>query len=153
MQEIQAFAGRLDRVREMLPDMRRAALEEAGDEMLAAVRGRIGGTGKVQKWQDRFMGSKGGYAASRPKAKEKDDNGDAVGYVTNAIESGHRVPKPRSTAGRYKFRSRTQDGTRRLPVLTVPGKRMYANTEPDVERIAERTARDVERRLTAALEE
>ena len=148
MQEIQFFADRLDRARELLPDIRRQALKAAGDELLSAVRGRIGGTGKVQRWQEMQMGSGGGYTAIRAKAKTyqvaKSGQRTAVGYITNAIESGHRVRRPASGSKRYRYRGRG--------VLTVPGKRMYAATAGDADRIAARTARDVEKRLTAALE-
>ena len=47
MQELEVFAQKLDNVLPQLREARRAALEDAGEEMLSAVRGRIGGSGKV----------------------------------------------------------------------------------------------------------
>lgn len=148
MQEIQAFADRLDRAREMIPDIRREVLETAGDEMLSAVRGRIGGTGKVQRWQEKYMGSGGGYVAVRPRAQtfteatRKKPGGYAVGYVTNSLESGHR-----QNYGQF-----VPTLQRKLLRLRVSGRYMYRTTKPDVKTIANRAAREVEQRLAAALE-
>lgn len=79
-----------------IPEARRAMFRELSEELLGDVNRRIGGRGKVQSWQDRFLGSGGGWAAVRPKAKtwtEATRSGKryAVGYVTNAITSGHRA--------------------------------------------------------------
>ena len=51
MQELQLFEERLNELLPKLREVRREALEIAGDEMLGAVRGRIGGSGRVQSWQ------------------------------------------------------------------------------------------------------
>ena len=116
MQELEILARQLEDSCETLQEVRRSALEKAGDKLLRAVRSRIGGTGKVQSWQERHMGSGGGYTAVRPAAKTYDRAGDAVGYVTNAIEGGHRV--------------RTGSGPSRARMQRVPGKWMYRSTNP-----------------------
>lgn len=135
MQELDIFAQSLGQVLEELPEIRRSALEEAGQEMLQAVRGRIGGTGRVQRWQAVHMGSGGGYAAVRARAREYDEHGTAVGYVTNALESGHKVREPSGRAARYRPRKRMD---------RVPGKHMYAESRGDLETAAARTARKIE---------
>ena len=142
MQELVAFAQKLDNVLPRLRDARRAALEDAGEEMLAAVRGRIGGTGKVQRWQEKHMGSGGGYVAVRARANVRDENGYAVGYVTNALESGHR-----------------QDPGRYVPVIglkltrdRVPGKYMYSQSAQELDRIALSAAEQIEGAMEHCLE-
>lgn len=116
MQELEIIARKLEGSCDKLREVRRQALDEAGDKLLGAVRGRIGGTGKVQSWQEKHMGSGGGYTAVRPAAKAYDGHGNAVGYVTNAIEGGHRV--------------RTGRGPSRARMQRVPGKWMYRGTDP-----------------------
>lgn len=106
------------------PDMKRELLEKLGTDLLADVRGEIGGTGTVQGWQERYLGSKNGYVAIRPKAKTyKETKGGkryAVGHVTNAIENGHRHRKPSQVKrDGYKYRARIEKPA-------VPGKHFYA---------------------------
>lgn len=117
-----------------VPEERRAMFEEIAQATLTDLRGRIGGAGKVQRWQDKFVGSGGGYAAVRPKAKTYTDatgkgNRYAVGYVTNAITGGHRTPK-----GGY-----------------VPGKGFYAETQAQAEKIAWAAMERFERRIQEAI--
>lgn len=116
MQELEIIARKLESSCEQLREIRRQALDEAGDKLLGAVRSKIGGTGKVQSWQQKYMGSGSGYTAVRPAAKTYDRSGNAVGYVTNAIEGGHRVRTGRGPSGAKMQR--------------VPGKWMYRSTNP-----------------------
>lgn len=116
MQGLEIIARKLENSGEQLHEIRRQALDEAGDKLLGAVRGKIGGTGKVQSWQQKHLGSGGGYVAVRPAAKTYDRSGETVGYVTNAIEGGHKV--------------RTGRGPSRAKMQRVPGKRMYGRTNP-----------------------
>lgn len=143
MQELDLFAQKLNKLLPRLREVRREALEMAGDEMLDAVRGRIGGTGKVQRWQEKHMGSGGGYAAVRARAKTYDEAGDAVGKVTNAIEGGHR-----QQPGRY-----VPAIERRLTRDLVPGKYMYQRSQQDLDRIAREAAERIERDMVHLLEE
>lgn len=108
-----------------LPEERRKMYERVGAAVLARVRGRIGGSGKVQGWQDAFVGSGGGYVAVRAVAKVF-ENGYAVGQITNAVENGHRQEKGRYVPGLGK----------RLVRNSIPGKRAYAQTTREAEEIA-----------------
>lgn len=87
-------------------------LREVGQKALGEVQRNIGGTGKVSGWQAPHMGSGGGYVAVRPRAKTyqttKGGKRYAVGYVTNAIEGGHRTggQRPGPKAKGYKYRPR-----------------------------------------------
>lgn len=51
------------------PRAKEELLERLGKQMLEDVRRGIGGGGKVQGWQERYVGSRNGYAAVRPKAR------------------------------------------------------------------------------------
>ena len=68
------------------------------------------------------MGSGGGYVAVRPKAETyqttKSGKRYAVGYITNAIESGHRHGGPRGGGKGYRYRPRYQ-------TAAVPGRFFY----------------------------
>lgn len=117
-----------------VPEERRIMFEELSGELLSDVRGRIGGAGKVQHWQDKFTGTGGGWAAVRAKAKtytEATRKGRryAVGYVTNAITSGHRTVN-----GRY-----------------VQGKGFYAEAQKSTEQIVRRAMERFENRLKEAM--
>lgn len=107
------------------PGMKRELLEKLGRELLSDVQGKIGGSGTVQSWQGRYLGSKNGYVAIRPKADTyKVTSGGkryAVGYVTNAIENGHKHRRP-SQVKREGYRYRA-----RINVPAVPGKHFYAS--------------------------
>ena len=136
MQELEIISRKLEGSCDKLREVRRQALDEAGDKLLGAVRTRIGGTGKVQSWQEKHMGS-GGYVAVRPAAKAYDGHGNAVGYVTNAIEGGHRV--------------RTGRGPSRARMQRVPGKWMYRGTDPA--RIAAEARDQIAQAMLKELEE
>ena len=129
-----------------LPEERRAMYEEIGEALLGRVRSNIGGSGRVAGWQGAFVGSRGGYVAIRPKAKTYDGSGGkrryAVGYVTNAIENGHRQQK-----GRY-----IPALGRRAVQERVTGKGFYAETRRESEEIAYEAAERFVQRLKERLE-
>ena len=88
------------------------------------------------------MGSGGGYVAVRARANVQDENGYAVGYVTNALERGHR-----------------QDAGRDVPVIgrkltrdRVPGKYMYSQSAQELDRIALSAAEQIEGAMEHCLE-
>ena len=143
MQELDLFAQKLDGLLPKLRDIRRQALEDAGQQMLQAVRDRIGGSGRVQSWQHLHLGSGGGYAAVHARENTYDENGYAVGRVTNALESGHR-----QQPGRY-----VPAIQRKLTRDRVPGRYMYARSAPDVDRAARSAAAQIEGEMEHILED
>ena len=102
----------LKKLTEELPEMRREAHERLSRQMLAEVQKDLSqrakdSTGKVAGWQEAYVGTKGGYAAVRPKAKtfvEYKNRKYAVGYVTNAIENGHAIRRPSGKWKNYRAR-------------------------------------------------
>lgn len=123
-----------DRLLETFPDKKRALLESLGVQLLEDVRGHIGGTGTVQDWQERYIGSKNGYVAVRPKADTyKVTAGGkryAVGHVTNAIENGHKHRRPSQTRRPgYRYKAR-------INVPAVAGKHFYAQTRSQLNSLA-----------------
>ena len=117
--------------------IKREVLGDVGERLLTQVRSRIEGTGKVQRWQEKYLGSGGGYTAVRAKAKTYDEKGYAVGYVTNAIESGHMARGPSGKAKRY---------VPRVHKTRIPGKGMYAAV--NAETVASQAADELTRKLT-----
>ena len=142
MQEIHGALDRLRQALEAAPEVaareRRAALEEAGQAILRAVAGRIGGSGRIAGYQEMHMGSRGDYTAVRPRAKTQIGR-YAAGYVTNSIESGHVIRRPKGVTGR-KSRAR---------FAAVRGKYMYMDT---ARYDADRLARQVQERIVNAVE-
>ena len=91
-------------LREM-PEKRRAAHERLGAALEKQVRGEVRGrlkqhTGKVCGWQEKRIGSGGGYAAVSAAGDPNGRNG--AGAVTNYLENGHA--KRRSATGRRGMR-------------------------------------------------
>ncbi len=110
-----------DALVKQFPEKKRGLLEQVGARLLQAVQTGIGGTGKVAGWQAPHMGSGGGYVAVRPKAETyqttKSGKRYAVGYITNAIEGGHRHGGPRGGGKGYRYRPRYQTAAVRRPLF------------------------------------
>ena len=141
-QSLEQLDARLAQAVRQAPEMKKEVLTGLGEQLLSQVQNNIGGGGKVKRWQHTHVGSGGGYVAVHPAEGEKDAYGRAVGAVTNAIESGHRIPPPRGKAKRYRPR---------IDKARVPGKGMYARTAP--QRAAEDAARQLGQQLIEHLEE
>lgn len=159
MQDIQIDAAELDRLAERLaqsPELlrqaRRQAFEAAAPRLLALVQTQIGGSGRVMSWQEKFVGSKGGYAAVRPRAKtwietKKEKKRYAVGYVTNAINSGHRK-RGRSYVQDKRLRGyRTGSSADR-----VDGKHFYETAQELAAPVARQAAEEIVAALMEHLE-
>ena len=139
--EVKRLADLLERSPAVIKSAKKEAIAEAASKMKAIVDQEIGGTGKVKSWQGRYVGSKGLYAAVRPKAKTFAENRKgqptryAVGYVTNAINSGHRFPSP---SGRKGYKPRIKSGK-----MNVSGKLFYQRASIRLGEIAEDAATSV----------
>lgn len=140
--ELKALSARLEGAPEALREAKRTAFETAAPRMKAALDARIGGAGKVQSWQAPFVGTRGGYAAVRPRGKTyaEDSRGRrtkyAVGHVTQAIESGHSFPR----TGKTKSSG------------MVFGRYFYRSARLDAEKIAEEAVRQAAETVTRYLE-
>ncbi len=119
-------------------------LDRVGAQMQGEVQSRIGGTGKVQSWQEVYRGSGGGYAAVRARAKTF-DRSYAVGYITNAIENGHRIRSPSGRAKHYKPRIK-QPGK-------VRGLGFYADSRAATESLANAAGAELAEAIARAMEE
>lgn len=117
------------------PRKKRDLLESLGGQMQSRVRSGIGGTGTVQGWQERYVGSKNGYVAVRPKADtyKMTAGGQryAVGQVTNAIENGHKHRRP-SQVRRPGYRYRP-----RISTPAVAGLHFYAQARGQLDSLAQ----------------
>lgn len=137
--ELERLVEKLERSPKALQQARRQAMAAAAPKLLSAVRSEIGGSGKVQRWQNAYVGSRGGYAAARPRAEtytESTKGGKryAVGCVTNAINNGHKYPST-------KLGYRTRAGT-------VPGKQFYQSAQAQAETVAREAAEQIVQALT-----
>lgn len=142
--ELKRLAEKLEKSPKVLKEAKRRAFQSSAPKLKSAVDTQIGGSGRVRDWQGARVGSKGGYAAVSPKARTyaQDHQGRptkyAVGYVTNAINNGHRTRR-----GKLGFRSSAR---------TIPGKRFYQQTQVQVEQVAQETAQQVVDTLVGHLE-
>lgn len=135
--------GSLQDVAEDFPRVRRefheAVAEEIREEVLKSLGNRAkSSTGKVAGWQESVVGTLGGYAAMRPR---KGKNGKyAYGYITNAIESGHAITRPRKSRKGYKARVKKR---------YVLGLHFYERAKP----LAEKRAIDGANRLADTIKQ
>jgi hypothetical protein len=149
LEQIEALEKKLRASPEVLSNAKREAFQAAAQEAKSIVDRHIGGTGKVQSWQGAAVGSRGGYAAVRPKkdtwteVSKRSGKRYAVGAVTNAIVSGHAFPKP---SGRKDYHARIHVGQK------VPAKPFYAESYGEVQALAEKTAEQVVEKLISHLE-
>lgn len=137
---------RLEKSPKVIQEAKRQAFQTAAPKLKALVQAEIGGSGKVQRWQEGYVGSKGGYAAARPladtfietKGKQKGFRAGpkkyAVGYVTNAINSGHRAPRDKWG---YRTSSRV-----------VAGKQFYQRAQARSGQVAQEAANQIVQALT-----
>lgn len=133
----------LEGVRDQIPEIKREFLDGLGGKMLSTVRGNISGTGKVQSWQEARVGSRSGYAAVSAKANTEYRD-YAVGYVTNAIENGHRI---RSPSGQAKERYRP-----RIRQAHVPGRYFYRDSQAAVDNFVKAGATELAEMIARAIE-
>lgn len=135
--------GSLQDVAEDFPRVRRefheAVAEEIREEVLKSLGSRAkSSTGKVAGWQESVVGTLGGYAAMRPR---KGKNGKyAYGYITNAIESGHAISRPRKARKGYRARIKKR---------YVLGLHFYERAKP----LAEKRAIDGANRLADTIKQ
>lgn len=147
--ELDKLMQRLNAILEDFPGERRRMMERLGPVLLQEVRSALGPSDKVAGWQEQYVGSGGGYVAIRPKADTyqvtKGGRRYAAGYVTNAIEGGHRVPPKRGSAREgYRYRPRGK-------VAAVPGKWFYDAVRQRLPAVAEREAQALLAELEARL--
>lgn len=140
--EVTRLAKLLEQSPAVIETAKREAIAAAAPKMKAIVDQAIGGSGKVRSWQGQYVGSKGLYAAVRPRAKTyteatKGGKRYAVGYVTNAINSGHRFPRDA-----WGYRSRAG---------SVPGKKFYQNAAERLGQVTKETAESISRVVVSHL--
>ncbi len=146
LDELEKLINQLESTRKMLPEMRRKVFERAKEEMLELVRGNIDGRledthGKVQRWQEGHVGSRGGYAAIRAVSGESGAN--SPGAITNYLENGHKIRGPLGKSKRYRPKIR---------VARVPGRGFYQASNAAMAQIAARIADEMAKEVVSSLE-
>lgn len=137
---LEKLAAKLSQTPKVIVAAEKKAVTAAAPKMKAIVDQEIGGSGRVKSWQGQYVGSEGLYAAVRPKKEtyakarerrtyaEEGPGRHAVGYVTNAINSGHRARPD-------KF------GYRRSPVT---GKGFYQRAQIQLDQVVKETANQID---------
>lgn len=77
---------------------------------------------KIRKWQGKYVGSKGGYAAVR--AVDTSVGKNSPGAITNYLEGGHKIRKPEGKNKYYKSR---------VKKIYVDGFHFYENSSKQIE--------------------
>lgn len=127
------------------PDMQRELHEEFADVIKKRVDSEIGnslknGASKIKRWQGKYVGSYGGYAAVR--AIDTSTGAESPGAITNYLENGHKIRRPRGKNKRYKPR---------INKIYVDGYHFYNkasnNLEEDIIKISEKFANKIKDKL------
>lgn len=144
MTDINAMIARFDKVIAGNEERRRRLHEHIGTALKNTLDSKIqltinNNAGKVKGWQEKRIGSGGGYAAISPISGATGKN--SPGAITNYLENGHRI-RPPGTGKRYRPR---------IKMSYVNGRHFYAATRnciesqvmPPVREFAEQLARDL----------
>lgn len=167
MQEISRDLRRLsERMQQIVrdaPDQQRALHERLGETLLDDVRhrapisvkghdlghGEYHERGTLRRWQTRYIGTRGGYAAIRAATEPRGNSG--AGAITNYVENGHRVGRAGYGVSARTRRRRRQYGM--IPPLSfVNGRGFYHKAHATAARLltqaAERWADEIARELS-----
>ena len=160
--DLRRLSERLQQIVRDAPDQQCALHERLGTALLDDVRhrapistkghslghGEYHERGTLRRWQTKYIGSKGGYAAIRAAEKPKGING--AGAITNYVENGHKV------GGRHQgVSSRTRRRWKQNPAPPksfVSGRGFYHSAHATADRLitqaAERWADEIARELS-----
>lgn len=150
--EFDRLVQKLDETPQVIAEAKRQALEAAAPQLQRLVQNEIGGSGRVRSWQEAYVGSWGGYAAARPRAKTwaasqgmktyearlRKPPTYAVGYITNAINSGHKAP-------------RNKAGDRPCGRI-VTGRLFYESAQLQAEPVSQKVAQEIVQAVKKHLE-
>lgn len=105
--QIDSLNSDIDKLLKEFPDMRRELHEKFADVIKSHVDTEIGislrdGSGKIRRWQGKYVGSGGGYAAVR--AVDTSVGDESPGAITNYLENGHRIRRPGGNNKYYRPR-------------------------------------------------
>lgn len=89
-----------DKRRELHEDMKEMLKREVDSSISTSLNDN---NGLVKSWQEARAGSGGGYAAISAK-RNTFHSEYAVGYITNALENGHRIRPPKRQSKYYRSR-------------------------------------------------
>lgn len=130
------------------PEIRRVIHEEIGTMMKSEIDREISSSGfsdggqKIKGFQEKHIGSGGGYAAVRPKKQPSGREGAAAITVYN--ERGHKIREPKNESKRYRPK---------IKVPYVNGRHFYENAKKAAaDRAVEIVERSIEN-LTKELEQ
>lgn len=131
----------LEDVEKDAPQMQRRVHEQLGQELQGTVQTKVytvltRRTGKVGRWQVKYIGSGGGYAAVRAAKSPAGPNG--AGAVTNYIVRGHVKRVSRFWSAKQTRRTRTLRA--KASGNWVSGRDFYAASRAEAPRLLERAA-------------
>ena len=139
--QIDKLSSDVDKLLKNFPKMRRDLHEQFASVIKNHVDTEIGrslkdSSGKIKRWQGKYVGTGGGYAAVR--AVDTSVGKNSPGAITNYLENGHKIRRPSGKNKYYKPRRKK---------IYVDGFHFYAkasNTiENDIMDIAEKFADDL----------
>ena len=125
--ELDKFTKDIGSLLEKAPQKRRELHGKIADLLKQEVDSNISSSvndsqGKIKGWQEKYVGSGGGYAAVRPIGGISGKTSPAA--ITGYLENGHRIRRPSGTNKKYYPR---------IKVPYVDGRHFYAKTRATIE--------------------
>jgi len=130
LDNLDRFLKDFDDLIKKVPQKRRELHEKIADLLKSEVDSNISGSvndnrGKIKGWQEKHVGSGGGYAAVRPISTPKGvPSAKSPGAITNYLEVGHKIRKPSGKSKKYRAR---------IKVSFVDGRWFYKKTRENIE--------------------
>lgn len=134
--QLTQFSSALDALVRDAPELQKELHTELADELKQALDNCIDETFpsrsyRIINWQEKHVGSMGGYAAVRPAKGDTEMKWKgkpmSKGLITAKLEDGHSVRRPSGSGKNYRPRLKT---------VYVDGRHFYANTAKEIERTA-----------------
>lgn len=164
--DLRRLSERLQQIVRDAPDQQRALHERLGTALLDEVRhrapisvkghslghGEYHERGTLRRWQTKYIGSKGGYAAIRAisRDEQRGSSREIAGAITNYVENGHKIGRRHQGVSARTRRRWKQNPA--PPKSFVSGRGFYHAAHATADRLltqaAERWADEIARELS-----
>lgn len=168
-EQLRRFVQYWDDLLQIMPEARREAVEAAGKEIQLSLESQIqqadldseGVKGRVKSWQALRLGSGGGWAAVSPKSEKVESWEQRITYagrfkqhtwkgkpvtsrqVTSWLDRGHGTGTTGQTAWVLTKQNKRHQRKERWGSGYVAGRKFYAKTKDDAQKLALKAANQV----------
>lgn len=148
LKELEQFLHYYQRVMDAIPNARKEALSAAAEAVKEEVDRQIDlrlqdRNGRVKRWQQVTMGSKGGWARVKPEEMERDKWGYDSVDITRYLERGHKAVMSKRHGKVRAYDTKKTVRSASTGELIVRGRQFYAFSNSKAQQLALAAARKV----------